>query len=101
MPDFKCRSEGLRFRAERRSRRKQTKTAFRSVYTKRLSGRQAQRKMDARCAIGFTDQTEKKGCRLRSFECEDKGVYKEVNDRSPNHEERAQDAPLSSVWEPN
>ena len=47
------------------------------------------------------NQTEKKGCRLRSFECEDKGVYKEVNDRSPNHEERAQDAPLSSVWEPN
>ena len=43
-------------------------------------------------------QTEEKGCRLRTFECEDKGVYQNVNDRSPNHEKRTQDAPLSSVW---
>ena len=50
LPDFKCRSEGLRFRAERRSRRKQTKTAFRSVYTKRLSGQAGARNKDARCA---------------------------------------------------
>ena len=28
----------------------------------------------------------------------DEGVYTDVNDRSPRHEERAQDAPLSSVW---
>ena len=98
LPDFKCRSEGLRFRAERHSRRKQTKTAFRSVYTKRLSGQAGAREKGARCAIGFTDQTEQKGCRLRSFKCEDKGVYQNVNDRSPNHEERAQDAPLCSVW---
>ena len=34
---------------------------------------------------------------MRSFKCEDKGVYNEVNDRSTNREERAQDAPLSSV----
>ena len=30
--------------------------------------------------------------------CEDEGVYKDVNDRSLRHEERTQDAPLSSVW---
>ena len=53
MPDFKCRSEGLRFRAERRSRRKQTKTAFRSVYTKRLSGQAGARNKGARCALIF------------------------------------------------
>ena len=40
----------------------------------------------------------KEGCRLRSFKCEDKGVYQNVNDRSPSHEERAPDAPLSSIW---
>ena len=56
------------------------------------------RKKSTRCALILTDQTEKKGCRLSPFECEDKGVYNEVNDRSPRHEERAQDAPLSSVW---
>ena len=39
----------------------------------------------------------KEGCRLRSFKCEDKGVYQNVNDRSPSHEERALDAPLSST----
>ncbi len=43
-------------------------------------------------------QSEQKGCRLCSFKCEDEGVYTDVNDRSPRHEERAQDAPLSSVW---
>ena len=45
-------------------------------------------------------QNREEGCRLRSFKCEDKGVYRvynEVNDRSTNREERAQDAPLSSV----
>ena len=42
-------------------------------------------------------QTEQKGCRLRSFKCGGEGVYFVVNDRSRRHEERAQDAPLSSV----
>ena len=51
LPDCKCRSEGLRCRAERRSRRKRTKTAFLSVYSSRLSGRQAQRNKGARCAL--------------------------------------------------
>ena len=53
LPDFKCRSEGLRFRAERRSRRKQTKTAFRSVHSKRLSGQAGARNKGARCALIF------------------------------------------------
>ena len=44
-----------------------------------------------------TFQTEQKGYRLCTFKCEDEGVYQNVNDRSPRHEERAQDAPLSSV----
>ncbi len=43
-------------------------------------------------------QSEQKGCRLCTFKCEDEGVYSGVNDRSPRHEERAQDAPLSSLW---
>ena len=30
-------------------------------------------------------QTEKKGCRLSPFECEDEGVYNEVNDRCLSH----------------
>ena len=38
------------------------------------------------------------GYRLGAFKCENEGVYNEVNDRSPNHEKRTQDAPLSSVW---
>ena len=46
----------------------------------------------------FLFHSEEKGCGLSSFECEDEGVYTDVNDRSPNHEERAQDAPLSSLW---
>ena len=46
----------------------------------------------------FLVHSEEKGCGLSSFECEDEGVYTDVNDRSPNHEERAQDAPLSSLW---
>ena len=33
-----------------------------------------------------------------TFKCKDEGVYCGVNDRRPRHEERAQDAPLSSVW---
>ena len=37
LPDFKRRSEGLLFRAELRLRRKQTKTAFLSVFSSRLS----------------------------------------------------------------
>ena len=49
-------------------------------------------------ACVLTGKTEEKGCRLSSFECEDERVYNDVNDRSPNHEERALDAPLSSVW---
>ena len=40
----------------------------------------------------------KEGCRAYSFEREDKGVYNKVNDCSPNHEKRAQDAPFFSVW---
>ena len=34
---------------------------------------------------------------MRTFKCEDKGVYQNVNDRSPSHEERALDTPLSST----
>ena len=45
-----------------------------------------------------TLQTEQKGCRSCTFKCEDEGVYSNVNDQSPRHEERARDAPLSSVW---
>ena len=53
--------------------------------------------------VGLADknaafQIEQKGCRLCAFKCEGEGVYQDVNDRSPRHEERAQDAPLSSVW---
>ena len=60
-------------------------------------------RVQTRLFVGLMDksvalQTEQKGCRLRSFECAGDGVYQDVNDRSPNHEERAQDAPLSSVW---
>ena len=44
-------------------------------------------------------QSEQKGCRLCPFKCEDEGVYSIVNDRNPSQEERAQDAPLSSLWE--
>ena len=40
------------------------------------------------------------GYRLGAFKCENEGVYNEVNDRSPNHEERAQDAPLSLRTKP-
>ena len=38
------------------------------------------------------------GFRLGAFECENEGVYNEVNDRCLSHEKRAQDVPLSSVW---
>ena len=42
--------------------------------------------------------SEQKGCRERTFEREDEGVYSDVNDRSPNRKERALYAPLSSLW---
>ena len=40
--------------------------------------------------ISDYDQTEEKGCRFRTFDCEDKGVYTHVHDRSLSHEERVQ-----------
>ena len=39
-------------------------------------------------------QTEQKSCRLRTFKCEGEGVYQNVNDQIPGHEERAQNAPF-------
>ena len=44
MFDCKCRSADLRFHVKRRSRRKRAKTAFRSVFTVRPSGRRPQPK---------------------------------------------------------
>ena len=41
---------------------------------------------------------QQKGCISCSFECENDEIYQDINDRSPTHEEKAQDAPLSSVW---
>ena len=61
------------------------------------------RKKGAKCALfslGLVDknaatlQTEQKGCRSCTFKCEDEGVYSNVNDQSPRHEERARDAAL-------
>ena len=67
---------------------KQTKTAFRSVSSSRLSVQAGARtstevrimKKGRKMRPYIYGQTEEKGCRWRSFECEDEGVYNEVND---------------------
>ena len=107
-PDFKCRSEGLRFRAELRSRRKQTKTAFLSVFSSRLSVQAGARtstevrimKKGRKMRLYLYGPNRGEGYRLGAFKCENEGVYNEVNDHSPNHEKRTQDAPLSLRTKP-